>query len=152
MIRNSDKHGSHFEVLYLWFYRRSLPEILSPAQLWEAVQSGDAVTGAGRAWFVRLTLAPTPHPWLSWPSFSSLVMLDLAADAKTHFVGIQTTTDALQWLVRTCLTRFAVCLVEFLTSWPCLISFDQSVVVLQFVVSKDVGFFLINEFLGIQLG
>lgn len=152
MIRNSDKHGSHFEVLYLWFYRRSLPEILSAAQLWEAVQSGDAVTGAGRAWFVRLTLAPTPHPQLSWPSFSSLVMLDLAADAKTHIVGIQTTTEALKWLVRTCLTRFAVCLVGFLTSWPCLISFDQLVVVLQFVVSKDVGFFLINEFLGIQLG
>lgn len=148
MIRNSDKHGSHFEVLYLWFYRRSLPEILSAAQLWEAVQSGDAVTGAGRAWFVRLTLAPTPTLGLADQASPALWCWTWLLTQRPTLWG----TDAHKWLVRACLTRFAVCLVGFLTSWPCLISFDQLVVVLQFVVSKDVGFFLINEFLGIQLG
>lgn len=86
-----------------------------------------------------------PHPRLSWPSFLGLVMLDLAADANTHILGSAITTDALKWLVRACLTSFAVCLVEFFTSWPRLISLTNQLWHSNLLFLKLLVFFLLGK-------
>lgn len=148
MIRNSDEHWSHF-VLCLWFteevYQKSsalhsFEKLYSQAMQLQVQVEHDL-------WGLLWPLYP--HPRLSWPSFLGLVMLELAADANTHILGSAITTDALKWLVRaSCLTSFAVCLVEFFTSWPRLISLTNRLWHSNLLFLKLLVFFLLMSFWG----